>query len=77
MKAKTVNVTAYDRFRLGRWEHVTKHRRSPLTAKLHCAHKGSFRIPFFMRVLNILRHALPCQKISTLGHRHSYSVKKG
>lgn len=28
MKAKTVLVTAYERFRFGRWENVTKHRRS-------------------------------------------------
>ena len=28
MKAKVVDVTAYNRFRFGRWEYVTKHRRS-------------------------------------------------
>lgn len=31
MKAKTVNVRAYGRYRLGKWEHVCKHRRSPPT----------------------------------------------
>jgi len=31
MKAKTVNVRAYRRYRLGQWEDVCKHKRSPPT----------------------------------------------
>ncbi len=31
MKAKTVNVRAYCRYRLGKWEDVCKHKRSPPT----------------------------------------------